>query len=165
MYIRDLISALLSAEELSEGFSLGELKSRKKIALEEMIEKSLRSIQEYNDYLIKSYTHHLDGVITEDEYRLFRENFRQQIDDAERNITHLRNEIERLADDSKIRALIERFKANGNITELNRRIVVGFVHSIIILDNRQIEVRFRYGSDFDITEYARLDAEQERTVG
>lgn len=165
LYIRNQISALLSTEELSDGFSLDELKNRRKIALEDMIEKSLRSIQEYNAYLVKSYTHHLDGVITEGEYRLFREDFRQQIDDAERNISHLRNEIERLADDSKTRALVERFKANGNITELNRRIVVGFIQSIIVHDNRRIEVRFRYGNDFYITESAELDAEQERTVG
>jgi DNA invertase Pin-like site-specific DNA recombinase len=147
--IRKQIDALLSAEEMSEGISLDELRSRKKAAIEGMIEKSLRSVGEYNDYLVKSYAHHLDGVITEGEYKLFRDDFRRQIEDAEKNIAHLRSEIERLEDDSRNRELVERFRAHGNIAELNRRVVVGFIRSIVLHDDKQMEIKFRYGSGFD----------------
>jgi DNA invertase Pin-like site-specific DNA recombinase len=165
LYIRKQIEALLSAEEVSDGLGLDELKSRKKTAIEGMIEKALSLIQENNDYLVKSYAHMLDGVITEDEYRLFRDDFRRRIDNAEKNITHLRNEIKQLEDDSKNRELVERFKAYGNITELNRRIVVGFIRSIILHDDRQMEISFRYGSDFEIVSgNAECESVQERAV-
>ncbi len=71
-------------------------KSRKKAAIEVMIEKGLQSIAGYNDYLVKSCTHMIDGVIAEDEYKLFRDDFRRQIENAENNISRLRREIERL---------------------------------------------------------------------
>ena len=147
--IKKQIAGLLSAEEASGDVGLDELKSRKKAAIEGMIKKALSSIQEYNEYLVKSYTKMLDGVITENEYKLFRENFRRQIDDLEKSITRLQGEIEQLADDSKTRKLIEQYKAHGNITELNRRIVVGFIHSITVHDNKELEVSLRYGSGLE----------------
>ncbi|MCL2253071.1 MAG: recombinase family protein, partial [Lachnospiraceae bacterium] len=147
--IKKQIEGLLSADEATGDVGLDELKSRKKSAIEGLIEKSLLLIQEYNDYLVKSYTKMLDGVITESEYKLFRENFRRQIDDAEKNIVHLRSEIEHLTDDSKTRALIEHFKAHGNITELNRRIVVGFIQSVTVHQNKVLEVSLRYESGLE----------------
>jgi DNA invertase Pin-like site-specific DNA recombinase len=164
--IRSQIAGLLSTEKLSGDMGIDEFKKRKKTAIEGMVVKALHSIGEYNDYLVKSYAHMLDGVITEDEYKMFRDDFRRQIDNAERNIANLQGEIERLADDSKIRILIEHFKNHGNITELNRRIVVGFINSIIVHDNKALEVNFRYETGLEILpNYTEnLSYEHERAV-
>ena len=145
------IEGLLSADEITANIGLDELKSRKKAAIEGMIEKLLKSMQEYNGYLVKSYAHLVDGVISQSEYELFRNDFRRKIDDAEKHIAHLQAEIVRIEDDARSRELIERFKSYGNITELNRRIVVGFIHSIVVYGSKEIEIRFRYESEFSDT--------------
>jgi len=142
------VEGLLSANEITSNIGLDDLKSRKKSALEGMIEKLLQSMQEYNGYLVKSYAHMVDGVISQSEYELFRNDFRRKIDDAEKHISHLQAEIARLEDDVRSRELVERFKSFGNITELNRRIVVGFIHSIIIYSSNEMEIRLRYESEF-----------------
>jgi DNA invertase Pin-like site-specific DNA recombinase len=163
--IRKQVTVLLSAEEQSGGIGFDELISRKKAAIEGMIEKALRSIQDNNEYLVKSYAHMLDGVIKESEYRQFRDDFRRQIEDAEKNIAQLQIEIERLADDTKTRELVERFKTHGNITELDRRAVVGMIDSVIVRSSKDLEVVFRYESGLDaFPEYAECEAVQERAV-
>ena len=160
--IRQQIAALLSAEELSDNIGLDTLKSRKKAAIEGMIETAFNFIQEHNSYLVKAYAHMTDGVISEDEYKLFREDFRRRISDAETNIAHMRKEIEQLSDDDKTRELVERFRVHGNITGLDRRTVVSLVHSIVVHSNKDMGIRLRYGNGLnDLSEYA---AVQERAV-
>ncbi|MCL2189284.1 MAG: recombinase family protein [Defluviitaleaceae bacterium] len=150
LFIRKHVDGLLSADETVDGIGLGELKSRKKLTYERMIEKSLDSIKEYNAFIVKSYVHFLEGVITQKEHDMFRDDFYRQIDDAEKQITHMRHEIERLGDNVASRELIEQFKAFGNITALDRRIVVGTIRSIIVHSNRDIEINLRYGIGFDL---------------
>ena len=163
--IQNQIAALLSAQELSGELGFDELKSRKRATIESMIEKALQTIQEYNDYLVKSYAHMLDGVITKGEYTLFRDNFRRRIEDTKKHIAHLQGEIDNLDDDSKTRELIERFKAHGNITKLDRRIVVCFIHSVIVHESKDLEIRLRYKSYLDdMPEYAECTAVQESAV-
>ena len=164
LQIRKHIGALLSTDEISEGLGLDELSSRKKAAIESMIEKTQLSIQEFNSYLVKSYAHMLDGLISEDEYRLFREGFQRQVDDADKNIANLRGEISRLGDSAKNNGLAEHFKAHGNITELTRRIVVSFIRSIVIHDNKQIEINLRYMSGLGNADSAGWDAALEGAV-
>ena len=159
------IEGFLSTDEITANIGLGELKARKKSAIKDMIEKLQASMQEYNEYLIKSCTHMMDGVISQNEYELFRNDFRRKIDDAEKHIVHLQSEILRLEDDARGRELIEHFKSYGNITELNRRIVVEFIHSIIIYNSNEMEIRFRYESAFsDNSEFTGVTPAYEKAV-
>ena len=163
--IRKQIAGLLSAEELSGELGLDSLKSRKIASIENMIEKALSSIQEYNGYLVKSFEHKLDDVITEAEYKLFREEFRRQIKDAEKNIAYLQGEIERISNDHKMREQLKQFREQGNITELDRRAVVNLIHSITVNNSKDMEIRFRYASGLDVLpEYVECEAVQERAV-
>ncbi|MCL2189133.1 MAG: recombinase family protein [Defluviitaleaceae bacterium] len=159
--IRKQVEGFISPYDLTANMGLDELKSLKKSTLTGMIEKSLLSIQAYNDYLVKSYAHRVDGVISQREYDLFRSDFRKKIDDAEAHIVHLQGEIARLEDNVRNHELIERFKSYGNITELNRRIVVGFVHSIIVYGSKDMEIRFRYENELSAPPHV---TSQERRV-
>lgn len=163
--IQKQIADVLSLEELYDGIAIDTLKARKKAAIEGMIDKTLNSIQEYNEYLVKSCTHMLNGIISEGEYKLFRDDFRRQIESAEKSISNFQGDIERLADDKKTHELIDRFKAHGNISELNRRVVVGFINFITVHDNKNIDICFRYASGFEtLSENTEYEAVQERTV-
>ena len=148
--IQQHIEGLLQADEISNGVSLDELRSRKKAAMESMIEKTLCSIQKYSDYIVKSLTHMVDGVISQDEYNLFCKDFRIKIKDSETYVSHLRQEIKRLISTSNSNELLERFKTYKNVTTLDRRIVVSFIQSIIIYDNKDIKIQLRHDGEFDI---------------
>ena len=147
--IQRQIAALSAAEELSGETGLDAMKSHRKSTFEKEIEKTLCSIQEYNSYLVKSYTHMASGVISQDEYNLFREDFRRQIDDAEKNISLLQREIDGLSDNKKARELLDRFKVHENTTELDRAVIVCLIHSITVNSSKDIGIRFRYESGFE----------------
>lgn len=143
------IDEYVSVDDVANNAASDEIKNRKKIAIESMIEKSLRSIQEYNDYLVKSCAHMINGTISQSEYELFCMDFRRKISDAEKHVSHLQAQLEKLNDNSGNDELLERFKAYENITGLDRRIVVGLILAIIIHDSKEIEIRLRCDSEFD----------------
>jgi len=155
--IQKHVEGLLSAEEVADGIGFGELNDRKKAALESMVEKALLSIEEYNGYIVKSITHVVNGVISQAEHDLFKADFFRRIDDAKKHIAHLKGEIERIVSGSNNDELLEQLKSYGSITELDRRMVIGLIRSIIIGGSNDIEIRLRYDSEFDeFTEPASL---------
>jgi len=113
-----------------------------------MIERNLQAVKASGEYLVKSYEHFVDGVISESEYQMFKRSFNSQIQTAENNIVALRDELSRIDDDTQAKKLIERFLEHENITELNRRIVAGLIKAIVINGNKDICVNFRYAGSF-----------------
>lgn len=126
----------------------------------------MNKVNGYNDYLVKSYVHMAEGVISQDEYDMLRAGFRRQIEETEQSIISLQTELERLSDNCRTIALINQFKENGNITELDRRMVISLIHSIIVHDSKNLEIRFRYSSGLATPdEYTTAQASMERMVG
>jgi DNA invertase Pin-like site-specific DNA recombinase len=146
--IRKQIAGLIIALEI-EGGGIDSLQGKKRLAVEGMIEDAMQSIREQQSYLVKSYEHFVDGVITGDEYRVFKDGFHRRIESSERNIANLRRDLENTGDDARTREMIEHFKSHGNITALDRRAVVTLIDSVIVYDNKTLEIRLRYLSDFD----------------
>ncbi|MDR3278604.1 MAG: recombinase family protein, partial [Oscillospiraceae bacterium] len=155
--IRQQIAGLVVASEL-EGGGVDTLQGKKRLAVEGMIEGALQSVREQQGYLVKSYEHFVDGVITEDEYRVFKDGFHRQIESSERNIVNLRRDLENIGDDARTREMVEHFKSHENITALDRRAVVSLIESVIVYDGKHLEIRLRYVSDFDAPpEYMEFD--------
>ncbi len=143
------VASLLSVTDMDD-FGTDSLHSRKQLAIERMIAQSLQTIQDNQGYLVKSYEHFLNGSITEDEYIMFKSSFNKQIQVAENNITALQAELLKLKDSKQGKELIERFRQYENITELTRVVVVNFIQSIIVYDHKELEIRFRYMSEYDV---------------
>ncbi|MDR1704220.1 MAG: recombinase family protein [Clostridiales bacterium] len=161
--IQKQVSGFIASREVAEGFAVATLKGRKKAAIEGMIERNLQAINDNGDYLVKSYRHFADGIISESEYEMFKKSFNSQIQAAEGNINTLRGELERLEDDTNAKRLIERFLEHENISELNRRVVAGLIKSITVNTSRDITVNFRYASGYDIS-FAGPEPSSERAV-
>ena len=147
--IRSQVEHFTSPDEVVGGLTTAALRGRKQASIENMIERNLQTIEENNDYLVKSFRHFSDGIISESEYQMFRKSFNGQIGIAEENITALKNELNRLEDDTTAKRLIERFLEHGNIEELNRRVVAGLVKSVVVNNNKDVAVNFRY-ANFDL---------------
>jgi hypothetical protein len=146
--IQRQIAGLIDATAIESG-GMETMQSRKRLAVEGMIDKALQSVREYRDYMLKSYEHFVDGVIDEAEYKMFKEGFERQTDTAERNIAGLRRDLEYIGDDARSRSMIEHFKAHENITALDRRAVAALIDSVIVYDSKHVEIRLRYLCDFD----------------
>ncbi|MDR1209844.1 MAG: recombinase family protein [Clostridiales bacterium] len=146
------IDALISADALVGALSLDAMRERKRAAVESLIAKALRTVRDNNEYLVKSYTAFVDGVISEAEYNMFRDNFRRQIADAESVIEKLRGDIERLGDDTRTRAIIDEFKSRGDIGALDRRTVVTLIESIVANSSKDLVINFRFASGLDAPE-------------
>lgn len=147
--IRQQIASLLSAEAMTSDLGVDTLQSRRLLAIENMIENNLRIIRENKNYLVKSYEHYVDSVISEAEYIMFKTNFNNRIEAAEDTISSLRREINQLNDTVHNMELIEKFRKHENITELNRSIVANFIESIVVFGSKDFEIRYRYIGEFD----------------
>ena len=146
--VQNHINMLLNTDKLFDGMNEAELRTRKQSAILGMIERNMQSIRDNRDLIVKTFTHLASGVITEDEFPVFRASFDNKIIESENNIAMLRKELDSLSDNSKITEHIERFKAYGNIKELNRRTVVTLLKSITVCGNKEIRIAFRYAVDF-----------------
>lgn len=142
------VASLLSAADMDD-FGTDSLQSRKQLAIEKMIEQNMRIIQDNQGYLVKSYEHFVDGSISEDEYIMFKGSFNKQIQVSESNISALQVELSKLKDGVRSIELIERFRQYNNITELSRAVIVNLIQSIIVYDNKELEICFRYMSEYD----------------
>ena len=149
--VRQQIGIFLRPNELAGNLAADALRGRKQASIEGMIERNLQAVKASGEYLVKSYEHFVDGVISESEYQMFKRSFSSQIQTAENNIVALRDELSRIDDDTQAKKLIARFLEHENITELNRRIVAGLIKAIVINGNKDICVNFRYASGFEKT--------------
>jgi DNA invertase Pin-like site-specific DNA recombinase len=134
----------LAAADLTADFGAGTLQSRKKAAIEGLIDKRLEAIRENNGFIVKAYEHWTGGVISEADYNMFRDAFRGVISEAEGDIGNLRRELERVGDNARAIELIEQFKLRGNIAELDRRVVARLIESVTVNGDKTIDIRFRY---------------------
>ena len=157
------IDSLVKIGNMSD-FGHETLQSRKQQAIEELIEKNLRMIEEHKDYLVKAYKHFVDEIISEDEYAMFKADFNQQVDDGEKNIAALREELHEFSNGERGLAMIKHFQRYENITELDRAAVVTMISSITVNDSKNLTIQFRYMNEFDALVLNSL-SETERMVG
>ena len=147
--LRHQISILLDTDTLLDGMNETELRTRKQVAINDMIERSLQVVRKNRELITKTYEHYVDRVITADEYHMFKGAFDDKIKESENNIAMLRKELNSLSDNSRVKGHLERFKEYGNISELNRRTVVTLIKSIVVHGNREISINLRYAAEFE----------------
>jgi formylmethanofuran dehydrogenase subunit E len=148
--IRRQIAGLIAASDM-ENCGIDALQDRKRLAVEGMIESVLQAIREQREYLVKAYEHFVDGVITDAEYRMFKDGFARKIENSERHIASLRRDLEQLGDNARTREMIEHFRAHENITELDRRAVVSLIDRVTVHDAKNVEIGLRYLCGFGAT--------------
>jgi hypothetical protein len=97
--------------------------------------------------LVKCFEHFAGGVITEDEYHIFKATFNNQVREAENSIASLRAELDRIEDDKRGMEHLERFKEYENITELSRRAVATLIKSITVFGGKEFQITFLYAAN------------------
>lgn len=92
----------------------------------------------------------IQGIISLDEYKLFKRNYDNMALSLEESIRAIRDEINLAFDESiQTNDWVEEFIDNRNISELNRALILSFVEKIIIHEDKRIELIFKYKDKYD----------------
>ena len=116
---------------------------------EAQITKAEEEIEKYKKLKFGLYQDLSENIIDKQEYMEFRARYVSLINEKEASLEKLRREKKEAAlNGDAERAWVTLFKQHENIEELDRRILMTFVDKILIGDNKQIEVVFRYGDEY-----------------
>lgn len=101
-------------------------------------------------FKMKLYDNLQDGLISQDEYFLFKKTYTERIADAEEAVRHLEQEREgAVRRNASEQPWTEVFLRYRNLMEIDRKAVVDMIDEIRVFDGRRIEVRFRYMPEFE----------------
>ena len=121
---------------------------QEKILLRRSAEKR-EEIKKFRRLKTECYEDYRDGVITQEEYLLFRKEFSTRIAEGERVIRELGRKAERLPEeDIWSQSTAGKFFENGSM-ELSRAMLVRLVSQIYVYEDRRIEIMFRYQDEME----------------
>ena len=90
------------------------------------------------------------GIISIDEYEQFKENFARKSAEIEETIRKLQAEIETVFKEGLFaNEWIDTFTKKGNITSLDRSIVLSLVEKITVYEENRIEITFKYQDEYE----------------
>lgn len=109
------------------------------------IVKLKEDIEKNEGFKLKLYDNLQDGVISQDEYFLFKKNYAAKIKKAEESIRLLEEDREQMVSSCRERLKwMDVFKKYANLEVLDRVAVVDLIECIYVYEDRRVEVVFRY---------------------
>ena len=110
---------------------------------------------------MKLYEDLASGIIDREEYSEFRGRYNASISEKKEALGRIRQEKkDAAAVGVSERQWVSLFRENGNIGELNRRVLMALVDKILVHEDHGIEIHFKYG-----TEYRQASEFAERYAG
>lgn len=92
----------------------------------------------------------MSGIISRNNFNDFSKVYDEKISAVEKNIADLRESIEKMLKSDKDRfSWIDEFIKYGNITEINRNIVVTFIDRIIVHEGNKVEIIFTHRDEYE----------------
>ena len=109
-----------------------------------------QTAEELREFKSSLYENYIKGILPKQDYRMLKEEYTTKLETVEKEISTLNKKLEKeLWHDRK--EWIEHFKKFSNITELDRNAVIQLIQSIKIFEKKQIEITFRYQSEYEET--------------
>ena len=103
-------------------------------------------------FKMKLYENLQEGIIGQDEYFMFKQNYSDRILDAEKAISNLEEDKRRAAENNReYLEWIDVFRQYRNINVVDRRAVVDLIDEIRVSEDKRIEVVFRHKDECDRT--------------
>lgn len=144
--VQKQVELVVEAEKVLEMIDAAPMKQRNVFNYDAQIVKLREEIQKNQNYKLKLYENLQEGLIGQDEYFMFKENYAAKIRKAEDAIRVLEEDREKAVSNNKEdRSWMEVFKKYANLSVLERKAVVELLECVRIFENRQVEVCFRYG--------------------
>ena len=148
--VKKHISSIISLDKLLSNVENTRINQKivqkygKEIAQKEQKAEELKRFQS------SLYENYIKGILPKQDYRMLKEEYTSKLKIVEKEISALNEKLEKeLWHDRK--EWIEHFKKFSNIMELDRNAVVQLIQSVKIFEKKQIEITFRYQSEYEET--------------
>lgn len=146
--IRCRIALIMELERVMEMLEKRPEKQQNVFNYDAQIVKLKEDIERYESFRLKLYENLQEGMLSKDEYFLFKKSYTAKIEEAERAIRELEAERQEIVNKNTADlSWIEVFKQYQNIVEIDRNVVVNLIEQIQIYENKVVEVSFRYGDE------------------
>lgn len=114
------------------------------------LELARKKLQKYKELKMSAYTDWKKNLISEKEYNELNEEYLSKISEQEKNITYLTKQNNKEKDILKAE-WIKNFKTYKNITKLSKDIINELIEKIIVCENKNMIVHFKYADLYQDT--------------
>ncbi len=105
-------------------------------------------INEINTYKATLYENMVNGILSKEEHKRFKNNYNLEIEKIRDVIKQLEKEIENIKSD-ECSKWISYFREFVETNELNRKMVITLIHSIVITKKNKIKINFNYTEEYE----------------
>ncbi len=148
--VKKHISSVISLEKLLNSIERERMNQKIVQKYGKEIAQKEQTAEELKEFKSSLYENYIKGILPKQDYRMLKEEYTTKLETIEKEISTLNEKLEKeLWRDRK--EWIEHFKKFSNITELDRNAVIQLVQSIKIFEKKQIEITFRYQSEYEET--------------
>ena len=148
--IRQHIDMVLEAERLLEIVDSLPENQQNIFNYDAQIVKLKEEIERNKSFKLKLYENLQEGMISQDEYFLFKNSYASKIQEAEHAIAAIETERRQMVSRNREQLLwMDVFKQYQNITEVTRTVVVDLIDHIEVFEEKRIHVVFRYHDNWD----------------
>ena len=148
--IKKHISSVISLEKLLNSIEKERMNQKIVQKYGKEIAQKEQTAEELKEFKSSLYENYIKGILPKQDYRMLKEEYTTKLETIEKEISTLNEKLEKeLWRDRK--EWIEHFKKFSNITELDRNAVIQLIQSIKIFEKKQIEITFRYQSEYEET--------------
>jgi DNA invertase Pin-like site-specific DNA recombinase len=114
------------------------------------ISENERQLEKINGFKSKLYENMITSVISKDDYRKYKAEYDSDITDKCNAITTLKQKLEdTLAGKNERLRWTEHFRQFGELTEIDRRIVINFIQSIRVVSKTELIITFNFQSEYE----------------
>lgn len=107
-------------------------------------------LQEIRGFKSRLYEDFVNGILNNDEYKRYKDDYDSEATIMDTAIASLKQELEDVKNNTSERLRwMEHFKRFSTMTELDRLAVIQLVHSIKVKAKKELQITFRYQSEFD----------------
>ena len=147
--IRSRVASIMEMEELLQVVESLPESQRNVFNYDAQIVKLKEEIERNRNFKMKLYENLQDGMIGQDEYFLFKKSYETKIQSAEAAIIAVEQERQQAIEHNRENyAWIDVFKKYQNITSIERKTIVELFEEIVVLEDKKIRLRFRYGDQY-----------------
>jgi DNA invertase Pin-like site-specific DNA recombinase len=148
--IRHHIGSIVEIERILKFIETLPLKQLDVQKLDKQIMAKKQELLKYNMRKTKLYEDLQDGIIDQNEYVRYKDDFTKLYNEAEQALFRLNREIEDIVENRTDRhQWITHFTEHKNIDSLSRALLVKLVDKIYIYEGNKLEILFKYKYHFD----------------
>lgn len=147
--IQAQIQLAVSMDEVLQELRRNNVKAKKSSRLETMLDMKKQEHAKVSQFKIDLYPDWKSGIISKSEYLALKEKFERQLEQIERSIAGIKEEIKQYKETTDVEnQFIKHFMKYRNITELTREMIVELVEMIYVHEGGTITIEFKFQDEY-----------------